>query len=45
MVVLALGFLLTLVPQENESRSLIFLLRLSAFILMIVGILNKNRSR
>lgn len=38
-------FLLTLVPQENESRSLIFLLRLSAFLLIIIGILGKNRER
>lgn len=34
---------LTITPQESESRSFVFLLRLSAFLLIIVGIMWKNR--
>lgn len=36
--------ILTLVPPEQEGRHLVFLVRLVAFVLIIAGVLDKNRS-
>jgi uncharacterized membrane protein HdeD (DUF308 family) len=51
--ILALAFLLiavertvlAFVPVEHEGRHLIFLVRLLAFVLIILGVIDKNRSR
>jgi hypothetical protein len=37
-------FLLAFVPPENEARTIIFILRLVAFVLIIVAIVEKNRT-
>jgi hypothetical protein len=37
-------FLLAFVPAQNEARTAIFVLRLVAFVLIIVAIVDKNRS-
>ncbi|HUS66225.1 MAG TPA: DUF5985 family protein [Kofleriaceae bacterium] len=37
--------LLAVINPEHESRHLIYLLRLAAFLVIIVGIIDKNRAR
>lgn len=34
---------LVLIPPENEVRSLVFLIRMAGFLLIIYGIIDKNR--
>ena len=37
--------LLAVINPEHESRHLIYLIRLAAFLVIIVGIIDKNRAR
>ena len=38
-------FLLVYVPPENEARALVYLFRLVSFSLIIIAIVDKNRSK